>query len=384
LVSKNALLLQVKLWNKYLPNIIPHYAVKSNPDSKILKWLKETGKVNVDCASPNEMKLAINCGYKSNEILYANTMKSNNDMKESLKYDIGLTTVDSVEAVEQIAKLKWRPNILVRLAVDDSGSRSPFSIKFGSKPEEWKKIVSAIDYYKLPLEGVSFHIGSASSNPLAFKSAILKCREFQKRTNKYLNTVDIGGGFLPDEHIFHSAANKINKEIQDWDEKAPQRWIAEPGRFFSNPVQTLYTPIVFCKESENNRRYIIDDSLYGQFTSIPFDHSSPLWQLLDKNLKPINRQKTDKDALIFGKTCDSMDFIAVHKNAPKYKVGDILAFPNMGAYTSATASRFNGFDLPTKYYINKLPFYNIKNDNDIIHPISIKSEISLSISKELK
>ena len=105
---------------------------------------------------------------------------------------------------------------------------------------------------------------------------------------------------------------------------------------------------------------------------------------MDKNLKPINRQKTDKDALIFGKTCDSMDFIAVHKNAPKYKVGDILAFPNMGAYTSATASRFNGFDLPTKYYINKLPFYNIKNDNDIIHPISIKSEISLSISKELK
>jgi ornithine decarboxylase len=330
------------------------------------------------------MKLAINCGYKSSEIIYANTMKSNNDMKESLKYNIGLTTVDSVEAVEQIAKLKWQPNILVRLAVDDSGSRSPFSIKFGSKPEEWKKIVSAIDYYKLPLEGVSFHIGSASSNPLAFKSAILKCREFQKRTNTFLNTVDIGGGFLPDESIFNSAANKINKEIQDWDKKAPQRWIAEPGRFFSNPVQTLYTPIIFCKESENNRRYIIDDSLYGQFTSIPFDHSSPQWQLLDKTLKPINRQKTDKDALIFGKTCDSMDFIAVHKNAPKYKVGDILAFPNMGAYTSATASCFNGFDLPKKYYINKLPFYKIKNDNDIIHPISIKSEISLSISKELK
>jgi hypothetical protein len=80
-----------------------------------------------------------------------------------------------------------------------------------------------------------------------------------------------------------------------------------------------------------------------------------------------------------------MDFIAVHKNAPKYKVGDILAFPNMGAYTSATASRFNGFNLPQKYYIDKiLPKYNIKNNNDIIYPISIKSEISLSISKELR
>jgi hypothetical protein len=79
-----------------------------------------------------------------------------------------------------------------------------------------------------------------------------------------------------------------------------------------------------------------------------------------------------------------MDFIALHKNAPKYKVGDILAFPNMGAYTNATASKFNGFELPKKYYINdKLPTYNIKNNDEIIYPISIKSEISLSISKEL-
>jgi ornithine decarboxylase len=324
-------------------------------------------------------------GYKSDKIIYANTMKSNNDIRESLKYNIGLTTVDSVEAVEQIAKINWEPNILVRLAVDDSAARSPFSIKFGARKEEWNKIVSAIDYYKLPLEGVSFHIGSASTNPDAFKNAIQQCKIFQQQTNKYLNTIDIGGGFLPEEKIFSNAAHKINREKDKWNKRAPTRWIAEPGRFFSNPVQTLYTPIVFCKESEHNRRYVLDDSLYGQFTSIPFDHSNPKWQLLDKNLKVINRQKTTKDALFFGKTCDSMDFIALHKNAPKYKVGDILAFPNMGAYTNATASCFNGFTLPHKYYIDELlPHYNIKNDNNIIHPISIKSDISLSIAKELR
>ena len=125
-------------------------------------------------------------------------MKSDNDIKESLKYNIGLTTVDSVEAVEQIAKINWEPNILVRLAVDDSAARSPFSIKFGARKEEWNKIVSAIDYYKLPIEGVSFHIGSASSNPDAFKNAIKQCKIFQKQTKKYLNTIDICGGFLPD------------------------------------------------------------------------------------------------------------------------------------------------------------------------------------------
>lgn len=329
------------------------------------------------------MKLVLKNGYKSTDILYANTMKSNNDIKNTLKYNIGLTTVDSIEAVEQIANNNWKPNILVRLAVDDSGSRSPFSIKFGAKKEEWKNIINAIDYYKLPLEGVSFHVGSASSNPEAFSNAILQCKDFQKHTKKYLNTIDIGGGFLPDNNIFLSAANKINKEINNWCDNAPTKWIAEPGRFFSNPIQTLYVPIVFSKESEN-LRYILDDSIYGQFTSIPFDHSSPSWQLLDNKLRPINRQKTNKDALFFGKTCDSMDFIAFQKDSPRYKVGDILAFPNMGAYTNATASKFNGFELPKKYYIdNKLPNYDIKNNDKIIYPISIKSEISLSISKEL-
>ncbi len=387
LVSKATLLSQVNLWRKHLPNVTPFYAVKSNPDPHIIEWLKETNYVNVDCASPNEIRFCMEKGYKKSQIIYANTMKSNNDIQESRQYNIDLTTVDSVEAVEQIAQIKWQPNILIRLAVDDSAAKSPFSIKFGTRKSEWKKVLSAIDYYKLPFKGVSFHVGSSSSNPDAFKNAIIQCRTFQNYCKRDLNIVDIGGGFLNEPNMFVSVANRINKEIINWqlNGKAPNKWIAEPGRFFSNPVQTLYVPIVFCKESEYNRRYILDDSLYGQFTSIPFDHSKPFWKLLDKNLKPISRKKTDKDAMFFGKTCDSMDFIAIHKNAPHYKVGDILVFPNMGAYTSATASKFNGFELPKKIYIDKMSQnYKIINNENIIVPISIKSEISLSISNELR
>jgi len=375
------------LWYKYLPFITPYYAVKSNPDPVILKWIRQTSKINIDCASPNEIKTALENGFASNELIYANTMKSNNDIKDSLQYNVGLTTVDSVEAVEQIADIKWEPNILIRLAVDDSGSRSPFSIKFGARKEEWKNIISAIEYYKLPFYGVSFHVGSASLNPMAYTSAILQCRDFQNYCKRNIEMVDIGGGFLPEESIFKQSAIQIKIEQEKWAQagNAPKKWIAEPGRFFSNPIQTLYAPIVFSKESPHNHRYILDDSLYGQFTSIPFDHNKPKWQLLDKSLRPISRPRSDKDALFFGKTCDSMDFIALHKNAPKYKVGDILAFPNMGAYTNATASRFNGFELPIKYYIREqFPKYTIKEDRDIIFPISIKSEISLSISKELQ
>jgi ornithine decarboxylase len=336
--------------------------------------------VNVDCASPSEMSLCLNEGYTPDKIIYANTMKSVNDIDIAPKLGVNLTTVDSIEGVEQIASVNWSPDILVRLAVDDSEAKSPFSIKFGAVQDEWKKIVAAIDYYKLNLKGVSFHVGSGSASPAAFVKAINTCKEFHAKTNQSISTVDIGGGFLHDEQSFSKIATAIRTEMGSW--RHPQNWIAEPGRFFSNPIQTLYVPIVFCKENDESYRYILDESVYGQFNNILFDHCKPQWVVLDSNLKPLARSETNKSAFFFGKTCDSMDFIAFQSTSPKYKIGDVFAFPNMGAYTSATATTFNGFQLPNKIYTDDLlPEYTIVDNTKIVHPISVKSDIDLSISR---
>jgi ornithine decarboxylase len=380
IVSKGNLLRQVSLWKSSLPKVQPYYAVKSNPDPIILKWLKETAAVNVDCASPQEMNLALTTGFNSNQIIYANTMKSINDIKEVPALNVPLTTVDSVEAVEQIAKTpSWSPDILIRLRVDDSEAKSPFSIKFGATSTEWSKIVDAINFYKLPFAGVSFHVGSGSASPSAFRKAIGMCSQFRASTRLHLPIVDIGGGFLHNKQSFIPVASAIRHEIENW-YTPTTRWIAEPGRFFSDPTQTLYVPIVFSKENETSYRYIIDDSLYGQFNSIVFDHSKPLWALLDKNHKHLHRPLTHKSAMFFGKTCDSMDFIAFQKLAPKYEVGDVLAFPNMGAYTSTTATTFNGFPLVNKVYVEEEHDITENIMTDVSHPISVKSDINLSVS----
>ncbi len=350
---------------------------------RIIKWLQATGKVNVDCASPSEMRLCLDAGFDSQQIIYANTMKSVNDIQEVPELGVGLTTVDSVEGVEQIAAVadgKWIPDILVRLAVDDSEAKSPFSIKFGSTQPEWKKIMAALQALHLPFKGVSFHVGSGSASPGAFRKAIKKCWHFQEHVDcGPMHTVDIGGGFLHDEESFAGVAGAINEEITGWPGKKPARWIAEPGRFFSNPVQTLFTPIVFCKENDVSYRYILDDSIYGNFNSILFDHSKPAWVVLDSNMNRIERANSEKTAMFFGKTCDSMDFIAMQKNSPKYEVGDVFVFPNMGAYTSATATEFNGFELPRKVYVDDLiGDFSVRANPFVIHPISVKSDVKLS------
>jgi len=343
----------------------------------------------VDCASPGEMALVKSAGFKSSDIIYANTMKSDADLELALEQGFRCTTTDSVEGVQQIVSqfnsFETKP-IIVRLAVDDRQSRSPFSIKFGAKEDEWIPIMNAIRLRGLKFGGLSFHVGSASSDPNSFVNAIRQCRRFQERIGCELDVVDIGGGFLPYEDSFRRVADGIRKEMWNWAIAggSPKEWIAEPGRFFSSPLQTLLCPIVFKKVSADRVRYILDDSVYGQFSSIVFDHSRPHWTVLSRR----TLLRTGKQALFFGKTCDSLDLIAMQKEAPEYEVGDVFVFPFMGAYTSASATTFNGFALPQKYYLEDERFtanhclqklFDAQEQQPGIEfPIETKSNISLS------
>ena len=84
-----------------------------------------------------------------------------------------------------------------------------------------------------------------------------------------------------------------------------------------------------------------------------FDHASCRARVLkaDNN----NNESHDRGHLypstVFGPTCDSIDVIARSVLLPKLKVGDWLYFENMGAYTAAAASSFNGFVPSKKMYV---------------------------------
>ena len=383
-VSRVALLKQHQLWAKALPMVKPFYAVKSNNDPVLLSWIQKTG-LKVDCASPGEMKACLKSGFHPSDILYANTMKATVDLKEAMDLGVGITTTDSVEGVEQMAGSKM--SVIVRLAVSDSTSRCPFSIKFGAKPQEWWPIYKAIQQNGLQFGGVSFHVGSGASDPEVFKSAIRMCRQFQNQIGCELPVVDIGGGFLPSPKPFLAAAKGIVEEIDDWEYHGtgPKQWIAEPGRFFSSPVQTLMCPIVFKKKSHGLIRYTLDESLYGQFSSIVYDHAKPAFTV-DTGVRKV--VPSDGKSLFFGKTCDSLDLLFTQEGGPEYQVGDLFVFPSMGAYTSASATTFNGFALPKRIYLESEDmvrgqhrmFQEVKSVKGVEYPIETKSKISLSLA----
>jgi diaminopimelate decarboxylase len=133
---------------------------------------------------------------------------------------------------------------------------------------------------------------------------------------------------------------------------------------YSSPLQDDYA-------------YYINDGVYGAFNNLMFDHAHVRPRVLQKKTdleqKPV--QATIEDGFcklesshdtseekqqelaalfastVFGPTCDSIDVISHSVLLPKLSLGDWMYFQNMGAYTMAAASSFNGFHPSEKFYV---------------------------------
>jgi ornithine decarboxylase len=196
-------------------------------------------------------------------------------------------------------------------------------------------------------------VGSECGKPENFYNAIKTGSEFQNLLSSYqrkpINTIDIGGGFLSDAASLQACAHEINKARYKYFNPASNSvaWIAEPGRYFASTFFTLYVPIIGKKRRIDGEgwRYTINESIYGSFSNIPFDHQRPV----PIPLKMSGRVAKIYPAEIYGRTCDSGDCLGKEFKMPEMDEGDWLRFDNMGAYTTVTASEFNGFPKPELY-----------------------------------
>jgi ornithine decarboxylase len=368
-ISKRALETQINLWRKQLPTIVPHYAVKCNNDPVLMQWMTEIyPDIGFDCASDREITEVLPI-CNPEKIVYAQPCKKAEDIRIAQARGISRTVADSVEEVEKLAEAGWSGEVLVRLLVADQGSKQPFSKKFGA-PHAWlPKMYDAAKSLNINMVGFSFHVGSECEIPKQYRNAIIDCKIAQEQASKYgfdLKVMDIGGGFLPNRTSFEDVANEIRLAKVNHLPDAKIEWIAEPGRFLAGPTHTLYTTVIGKKPvwpepeiiSDPEWRVTIDESVYGCFSNIPFDHQKPVLERLRKAIHGERRTQT----IIFGRTCDSGDCIGTMPMLD-VKVGDVLVVRNMGAYTTVTASEFNGFPKPGKIYETNAKYMNSANTN---------------------
>lgn len=335
-------------WKQSLPRVKPHYAVKCNPDPMVLRLLAAMG-TGFDCASKAEIDQVLSIGVDPTRIIYAQPCKTRSYIRHASSKNVAQMTFDNTDELHKIAALYPGAELYLRIMTDDSSSLCRLSTKFGAPMDSVPELLALAHKLGLNVVGVSFHVGSGASDPASIVAAVRDARMVFNAAESLgfdMHTLDVGGGFTSE--LFELFATALTSALETYFPSPEVRIIAEPGRYYVAEAYTLAANVIARREVTDpvsgfkSAMLYLNDGVYGNFSSIIFDHQNPVPQLL---LIQDQEEISAKDYSIWGPTCDGIDRITAGTVSfeREIRIGDWLFFEEMGAYTKCSATRFNGF-----------------------------------------
>jgi ornithine decarboxylase len=358
-VNHDAIRQNYATFKRHLPRVQAYYAVKANPAPEIVRTLYEAG-ASFDVASLPEFLLVYELikrrpaserqDFVWDKIVYANPVKAKETLRALDRYK-PLVTFDNRVEIRKIREFAPHAGLLVRIRVPNTGSMVELSSKFGCEPGEAVALVEEAHAAGLVVEGLSFHVGSQCTNFENFVQALnMSAAVMQEARSRgfELKILDIGGGFPVryNRHVqpFSQLARKINAEV---DRLFPKNLeiIAEPGRFFVATAVTSLATVIGKAVRDGKTCYYVDDSVYHTFSGIIFDHCP-------YHIRAFKKGPTEVCA-VFGQTCDGLDTITQSEDLPDLQLDDLVYSPDIGAYSNASATWFNGFPPAKVVHVNE-------------------------------
>ena len=348
-------------FKKHLPRVQAYYAVKAEPDPAIVKTLYDAG-ASFDVASMPEF-LIVHENIKRlpkkqrqdwiwDKIIYANPIKATETLEELDAYK-PLVTYDNAEEIRKIKKYAPHAGLALRIKVPNTGAMVELSSKFGAAPGEAVDLILTAERAGLAVEGLSFHVGSQTTNFENYVQAINLAanifKEARERGHAKMNVLDIGGGFPApyDDSVkpFRELARKINTELDRLFPKNVEI-LAEPGRFMIATAAVSIVQIIGKAVRDGKICYYVNDGVYHTYSGIIFDHCH-------YHLKSF-RKGPAQICAVFGPTCDALDVISMSETLPAdLELGELLYSENIGAYSHASSTYFNGFPPAKVAHVNR-------------------------------
>ncbi len=347
-------------FKSHLPTVQVYFAVKANSNCEIVRTLFEMGS-SFDVASmPEFMIVYENIRHMPrkerqdwiwDKIIYANTIKPVETLEALDRYK-PLVTFDNCEELKKIKTHAPHAGLVLRIRVPNTGSMVELSSKFGAHPGEAVDLIMTAFDMGLEVEGLSFHVGSQCTNfenyvtALQLSSDIIN--EVETRAGRKIRLLDIGGGFPvkyhPDVKEFKILAKKLNTEIKRLFPE-DMEIIAEPGRFLVANTCTLVAKVIGKAVRDGKTCYYINDGVYHTYSGQVFDH-------VNYPVLSFKNGETQISA-VFGPTCDAFDTVTLSAELPELEIGDLVYSENIGAYSHASSTFFNGFPPAKVVHINK-------------------------------
>lgn len=328
-----------RLLRTYLPRVKVFYAIKANPHRRILELMRDLGS-NFDVASDGEIMELSSLGVDGSRMIYANPMKTVNGLRACRNAGVGKMTFDSAGEIDKMARECPGATVLLRIRIDNSSAHVDLNKKFGAAREQALELLLKARDAGLDAAGIAFHVGSQTTSADPYLYALDIAREIFEEAaaaGMQLRIMDIGGGFpIPEPKVRFNLQEMLNQINARLDEDFPgvEIW-AEPGRFICGTAVNLITSVIGVTERGGQPWYFLDEGLYGTFSGVLFDQ----W-----DFKLISFKEGEQVAATFaGPSCDSLDIMFRGKMTVRQEEGDLILVPICGAYTSASATTFNGF-----------------------------------------
>ena len=320
------------------------YAVKSNPDDAVIENLIASGIKGFDVASIAEMDLIRRLAPEG-ALHFNNPVRSLAEIRHAVKVGVASYAVDSHSELKKLTDYVPAEGveIAVRFKLPVKGAAYDFGAKFGAAEETAVALLAEVAQRGY-IPALTFHPGTQCNAPDAWASYIEAALRIAARAQVKIARLNVGGGFP--SHRLNSEAPRLPEIFARISEVAAAAFgadmpalVCEPGRALVAESYSLATRV---KAIRDDAHVFLNDGVYGALSELhlvgSIDRVAGFGPLaLPRRGHPIPRT-------VFGPTCDSTDRLPGEIGVPSdLQDEDHLIFYGVGAYSTATATQFNGY-----------------------------------------
>jgi ornithine decarboxylase len=319
------------------------YAIKCNPHPRVVQALYDAGIRHFDVASLPEIA-QVREMFSDAEPYFMHPVKGRAVIQSAREvYGVRQYVIDHASELDKVLDEAGGEGltVVVRMQTPKSEALYDLSAKFGAPPAEAAKLLKRVAKEGLTA-GLAFHVGSQCTNPLAYSKAMELAGQVIADSGVALRVLDVGGGFpapypgtqAPPLEIFVEEIVRASKALKLRNDCV---LMCEPGRAMVADGMSLIVQVQLRK----NGQIYVNDGLYGGLSETKVANI-----MLPARAIRLDGSMSERPApfIVNGPTCDSIDVLPNPFQLPEdIREGDWIEFGQVGAYSNANATRFNGF-----------------------------------------
>ena len=320
------------------------YAVKANDADEVLENLMAAGLTAFDVASPFEME-KVRRLMPDAVLHYNNPVRSAAEVAFAVGLGVASYSIDSVNELNKLIRggVPASAEISVRLRLPVKGAAYDFGAKFGVLPDEAVALLKAVAAAGF-VPSMTFHPGTQCEDPAAWAAYIRASAGIARDAGVRTRRLNVGGGFpshriggAPDLERFFGVIRATTAEAFGAEMPA---LVCEPGRAMVAECFSLAARIKAIREGGD---VFLNDGIYGGLAEMPLIGNVDRIEVISVQGR---RSAAPVERVVFGPTCDSLDRLKEPLALPgDTEEGDWLLFHGLGAYSTATVTRFNGYGM---------------------------------------